>query len=109
MNIPKNGLWTNKMKSTPLPREYNRKYKLSESERKEIIKLANAGYPKTWLAYKFNVVRTTIYLIIDEEYRRRTYKNTKHNYTREYMREKKYESQKYKKAILDKLEKGELK
>lgn len=106
MNTPKSGLWTNKMKNTPLPREYNRKYKLSESEREEIIKLANEGCSKSWLARKFNVVRSTIYLIIDEEYRKRTYKNTKHNYTREYMREKKYESQKYKKEILDKLEKG---
>ena len=72
MNTPKNGLWTNKMKNTPLPRKYNRKYKLSESEREEIIKLANEGRSKTWLARKFNVVRTTVYLIIDEEYRGRT-------------------------------------
>lgn len=106
MNTPKSGLWTNKMKNTPIPREYNRKYKLSESEREEIIKLANDGYSKSGLARKFNVARSTIYLIIDEEYRKRTYKNTKHNYTREYMRIKKYESQKYKKEILERLEKG---
>ena len=106
MNTPKSGLWTNKMKKTPLPREYNRKYKLSESQREEIIKLANDGCSKSGLARKFNVARSTIYLIIDEEYRKRTYKNTKHNYTREYMRIKKYESQKYKKTILEKLEKG---
>lgn len=104
MNTPKSGLWTNKMKNTPIPREYNRKYKLSESEREEIIKLASEGCSKSGLARKFNVARSTIYLIIDEEYRKRTYKNTKHNYTREYMRIKKYESQKYKKTILEKLE-----
>lgn len=82
MNTQKSGLWTNKIVKTKLPIEYNRKQ-------------------------KFGIARTTVYLILDEQYRKRTYANTKHNFTREYMRKKKYESQIYKKQILEKINKGE--
>lgn len=105
MNKPKSGLWTNEMKKTKLPREYNRRYKLSVKQREKLVELAAKGVPKTKLATKFNISRTTVYLILDEQYRKRTYANTIHKFTREYMRKKKYESQKYKKAILDKLNK----
>ena len=102
----KTGLWTNKIVKTKLPIEYNRKYKLSQDQRAEIIDLAKKGSGKSWLARKFGVARGTIYLILDEEYRKRTYANTKHNFTREYMLRKKYESQIYKKQILEKINKG---
>ena len=101
----KTGLWTNKIVKTKLPIEYNRKYKLSQKQRAEIVKLADKGVAKTLIAKKFGVARTTVYLILDEQYRKRTYANTKHNFTREYMLRKKYESQIYKKQILDKINK----
>ena len=101
----KTGLWTNKIVKTKLPIEYNRKYKLSQNQRAEIVKLAKKGVAKTLIAKKFGVARTTVYLILDEQYRKRTYANTKHNFTREYMRRKKYESQIYKKQILEKITK----
>ena len=106
MNKPKSGLWTNEIKKTKIPREYNRRYKLSVEQREKLVELAANGVPKTKLATKFNISRTTVYLILDEQYRKRTYANTIHKFTREYMRKKKLESQKYKKAILDKLNKG---
>ena len=102
----KTGLWTNKIVKTKLPIEYNRKYKLSQNQRVEIVKLAEKGFAKTLIAKKFGVARTTVYLILDEQYRKRTYANTKHNFTREYMLKKKYESQIYKKQILEKITKG---
>ena len=102
----KTGLWTNKIVKTKLPIEYNRKYKLSQDQRAEIVKLAKKGFGKSWLARKFGVARGTIYLILDEQYRKRTYANTKHNFTREYMLRKKYESQIYKKQILEKITEG---
>ena len=107
MNTPKCGLWTNKIVKTKLPIEYNRKYKLSQNQRAEIVKLAEKGFAKTLIAKKFGVARTTVYLILDEQYRKRTYANTKHHFTREYMCKKKYESQIYKKQILEKITKGE--
>lgn len=97
------GLWTNKIVKTKLPVEYNRKYKLSQDQREQIKKLAKKGFGKAWIARKFDITRTAVYLILDENYRKRTYANTKHNFTREYMRKKKYESQKYKKEILEKI------
>lgn len=102
----KTGLWANKVVKTKLPIRYNRRYKLSKAQRDELIKLAGEGCSKKWLATKFGVVRTTVYLILNKEYRERTYKNTKRHYTKEYMLKKKYESQQYKKDILEKIEKG---
>lgn len=71
-----------------LPEEYDKRIKLTTSQKEEIIRLRNAGVKVKDLAFIYNVSNSTIYFITHPEKLKAHYKKQGENWQKYYIKEK---------------------